>query len=220
MAIHLTVSSKVDPIWKAHKSQWKECVACEIGRMAQHHVFTRGALPCDVLFLGEAPGDTEDSIGIPFVGRAGKTLDKFICELSGRWFKSLPEDRRFALLFQRGGINGEAIRWAITNTVLCRPADSRADRFREPTAGEKYNCRGRLDDFIGYIARPKAIVCLGKHAVHAGPFDDENGKDIPCVYVKHPSAINRMGGPDSERGKVEFESSIVTALGFLKPLLK
>jgi uracil-DNA glycosylase family 4 len=45
---------------------------------ANRVVLVRGSVPCDVLFIGEAPGQSEDVVGRPFVGPAGKLLDRII----------------------------------------------------------------------------------------------------------------------------------------------
>ena len=46
-----------------HRQEWAKCQKCEIGAIAFKHVLGRGRLPCDVLFLGEAPGKSEDVLG-------------------------------------------------------------------------------------------------------------------------------------------------------------
>jgi uracil-DNA glycosylase family 4 len=152
-----------------HVRLWKGCVRCVIGEIAHNHVFWRGSTPCDILFIGEGPGVTEDLTGKPFVGRAGKLLTS--------WIQELPE----------------GVSWAITNVVLCRPCDGVAAPNRAPNGLEIANCRPRLDEFMFQIAKPRALVLLGKTAkVHAprGP--------LPTLELLHPAAVNYQGGSGSK----------------------
>jgi DNA polymerase len=93
-----------------------------------------GPADADVLFVGEAPGATEDEQGEPFVGRSGAVLDEALRE--------------------RGGLARADVR--ITNCVRCRPPDN-----RDPTADELANCRGYLEAEIDAVD-PEVVVTLGK----------------------------------------------------------
>jgi DNA polymerase len=62
--------------------RYRNCTACPLHETAHEKVFFRGCVPCEVLFIGEAPGNDEDLYGEPFIGRAGKTLDSLILESS------------------------------------------------------------------------------------------------------------------------------------------
>jgi uracil-DNA glycosylase family 4 len=87
----------------------------------------------DLLFVGEGPGEREDSEGEPFVGRSGSVLDDALRE---------------------HGLDREAVR--ITNCVRCRPPDN-----RDPQKGELDNCRGYLEREIDRVD-PALVVTLGK----------------------------------------------------------
>ncbi|WP_275738118.1 uracil-DNA glycosylase [Halorhabdus sp. SVX81] len=87
----------------------------------------------DLLFVGEAPGEREDDRGEPFVGRSGTVLDDALRD---------------------AGLSRADVR--ITNCVRCRPPEN-----RDPTAGERSNCRPYLDQEIGLVD-PAVIVTLGK----------------------------------------------------------
>jgi len=90
----------------------------------------------DIMFIGEGPGAEEDAQGRPFVGEAGRLLDKMIAGMS----------------YQREEV-------FIANIVKCRPTNNRA-----PTADEMDACLPCLREQIALI-QPKIIVALGKTAV-------------------------------------------------------
>ena len=56
----------------------KKCEKCELCKTRTNLVFGVGSPNASLMFVGEAPGEQEDLAGIPFVGRAGKLLDKFL----------------------------------------------------------------------------------------------------------------------------------------------
>jgi len=86
-----------------------------------------------LLFVGEAPGETEDREGRPFVGRSGDVLDDALRD---------------------AGLARADVR--ITNCVRCRPPDN-----RDPTAEELANCRDHLDAEVAAVD-PDLVVTLGK----------------------------------------------------------
>jgi DNA polymerase len=86
-----------------------------------------------VVFVGEAPGATEDKEGEPFVGRSGSVLDDALRD---------------------AGLSRESVR--ITNCVRCRPPEN-----RDPTSEELTNCRGFLESELAAVD-PEVVVTLGK----------------------------------------------------------
>jgi DNA polymerase len=92
-----------------------------------------GPADADLLFVGEAPGATEDEEGEPFVGRSGDVLDEALRD---------------------AGLARSDVR--ITNCVRCRPPDN-----RDPTDAELANCRGYLEREIDLVD-PAVVVTLGK----------------------------------------------------------
>ena len=92
-----------------------------------------GPADAEILFVGEAPGQQEDEEGEPFVGRSGQILDEVLRD---------------------NGLDRTVVR--ITNSVRCRPPDN-----RDPTAGERENCRQYLDLEIAAVD-PSVVVTLGK----------------------------------------------------------
>lgn len=138
--------------------------------MACKHVLYRGDLPCNILFLGEGPGKTEDVVGLPFVGRSGKLLNKWI-EGAGKKTK-----------FTHG----------ISNLVACRPIDEPGGENRAPLPHEKEACQARVVELCG-IAKPIACVLLGRQAEAARVH-------IPVGWVlslPHPAWVLRKGGETS-----------------------
>lgn len=132
-------------------------------------MFYRGRYPCDILFIGDAPGESEDSIGLPFVGLAGNMLDTIIKESE---------------------LSSYSI--GITNAILCTPYDNDArDYIREPTKEELKNCSPRLLDLLK-ITSPKLIFALGK-------ISERTLKQLKVQYVPliHPHDILRSGGEES-----------------------
>jgi DNA polymerase len=127
-------------------------------------------MPCDVLFIGEAPGKSEDVVGEPFVGRAGKLLDSWIVPV----FKT------------------RSLTWCITNTVACRPTDFCGGANRQPSPEELQLCKPRLFEFIN-ACEPLAIILLGR--VAAEHLADLNRCSI--LELPHPAYILRNGGMES-----------------------
>jgi uracil-DNA glycosylase family 4 len=148
------------------------CSRCQLALNRARTVPGEGSLDPPVLFVGEGPGEEEDRTGRPFVGAAGRYLDKWIA----------------AAGFARGAC-------FIANCVKCRPPQN-----REPHPDEIGACIPYLERQIAAL-RPRAIVCLGRIAsqtllatssgvgVLRGKVHDCGG--IPLVVTYHPSAVLR-----------------------------
>lgn len=161
--------------WSQHQDKWNACKACPLGRIAHRHVLGRGQLPCQVLFVGEAPGKTENLRGAPFVGKAGVVLDRMLADL-----------------FQKTG----EFTYCITNTVACRPSDWLGGPNRPPSLEEMTCCKDRLSDMLR-IAAPKVVVALGKIA--DGQLQRiKEFKKVPRIVAVHPAYIARKGGIGSD----------------------
>lgn len=163
-------------------------------------VFARGRLPCDVLFIGEAPGPSEDMIGLPFIGPAGKELDRWIAEatdLEPRW---------------------ASLRIAYTNLLSCIPIAQEGGKFSSPPEKSVVACASRLSEFIK-LAQPRLLVCVGNEARdwldrkrYKGPYPTEI-TDIPQVAIIHPAAVLRDN--EASRG-LRRQKAIVTLVGALE----
>jgi uracil-DNA glycosylase family 4 len=113
--------------------QAKGCVRCpELAATRKTVVFGAGNANADLMFVGEAPGASEDEQGVPFVGRAGKLLEKLLVEIG----------------LQRSEV-------FIANTLMCRPPGN-----RDPLPLEIENCHGYLLEKIELI-QPTVICTLG-----------------------------------------------------------
>lgn len=153
-------------VYQDHVERWQRCRGCLLHVKRTSVVFSRGTIPCEILFLGEAPGESEDVVGIPFVGPAGKLLDKIIDQAY------VEAGRKFTHCFY--------------NLVGCIPRDESGGKSGEPTKASIKSCSMRLVEFLG-ICKPKVIVCVGKLAYKYLP---EYGY-AKVVEITHPAAILR-----------------------------
>lgn len=132
--------------WQKHVRQWKDCAACPLASTRARICLARGDIPAEVLFIGEAPGASENSSGLPFVGPAGKVMDYIIQE---------------AVTLSR------PFRYCITNVVCCFPKDLETGQGRQPVKEEIKACAPRLKDLV-WTVRPRLIVLVGDVAKKAG----------------------------------------------------
>lgn len=141
--------------WTQHKEKWSSCNLCDLCEKRTKVVLTRGNIPCEVLFIAEAPGPSEDVIGRPLVGPAGKMLDDMIEDAveNVRPLETPPNKRS----------PWEPPTFAFTNLISCIPLDDASAKFGEPPRYAILACRDRLREFVA-IAQPKLIVCVGKLA--------------------------------------------------------
>jgi len=168
----------------------KDCRGCDLYRQATQVVFGVGPAPATIFLVGEQPGDREDVEGKPFVGPAGKLLDKCL-ESAG---------------VDRGKVY-------ITNAVKHFKWEPRGKirLHKKPNSLEVAACRPWLDREIAAV-RPLIIVCLGATAAqdllgsdfrltkHRGEvFPTSNG---PVTATIHPSAILRMPEPDAKEAEI------------------
>lgn len=149
-----------------------ECHKCPLGDTRTNSVFGTGNPNADLLFVGEAPGEQEDLSGIPFVGRAGQLLDKFL----------------FAVDLPREDVY-------IANILKCRPPKN-----RDPLPEEEDACIGFLREQVRLI-QPKLIVCLGrisamrlikpdfKISKEHGTWFEKGGYLMTAIF--HPAALLR-----------------------------
>ncbi len=115
------------------KAKCEGCHACSLYKTRTNCVFGTGNENADVLFVGEAPGEKEDLSGIPFVGAAGKLLDKFL----------------YAVDIDRERVY-------IANILKCRPPKN-----RDPLPEEEEACIPFLREQVK-LMQPKIIICLGR----------------------------------------------------------
>ena len=151
----------------------KNCLKCDLGKTRKNFVFGVGDFNASLLLVGEAPGEQEDLSGEPFVGRAGKLLDKMLTAIN----RSREND-----VF-------------ICNVLKCRPPDN-----RDPSKEEISKCEPYLVNQIDLI-QPKLIVALGRVAGKTLLCVDKSLKDMRntihsyhgtnLIVTYHPAALLR-----------------------------
>ena len=122
-----------------------ECRSCDLYARATQTVFGEGPAKADVMLVGEQPGDAEDLAGHPFVGPAGKLLDRALVAAG--------IDRR---------------RVYVTNVVKHFKWEPRGKRriHAKPNSAETAACRPWLETEIALV-KPRVLVCLGATAAQA-----------------------------------------------------
>ena len=158
------------------RSDSQVCVRCTLSETRNFVVFGEGPVNADVLFIGEAPGRSEDETGKPFCGRSGALLDAVLLG---------------------AGISREEV--FITSIVKCRPPEN-----RDPKAFEIEACSGWLEQQVDLIA-PKVICTLGNFALHSirgdrtgitqihGKIEEIHyrGREVKLLPLFHPAAALR-----------------------------
>ena len=168
------------------------CKACDLYKRGTQTVFGEGPKGASLMLVGEQPGDAEDLAGHPFVGPAGKLLDRAL---------------------EEAGIDRQSV--YVTNVVKHFKWEARGKRriHAKPNAGEISACRPWLETEIALV-RPHALVCLGATAAQAllgksFKVSKQRGELVesslaPLVMATvHPSSILRA--PDDESRRAEME---------------
>jgi uracil-DNA glycosylase family 4 len=127
-----SATERREALKRVYLEEAKDCRRCPLHQTRTNVVFGAGDADADLMFVGEAPGRHEDEQGLPFVGQAGKLLDKLLGEI---------------------GLGREQV-W-ICNTLKCRPPGN-----RDPQPTEIEACSDFLDRQIELI-EPKVICTLG-----------------------------------------------------------
>ncbi|HEY9280813.1 MAG TPA: uracil-DNA glycosylase [Eoetvoesiella sp.] len=163
--------------WNELEAHVASCQACSLFGGRSQTVFGAGATDqVDWLIIGEAPGEHDDRLGVPFQGKAGELLRAMLgCVGLG------PESSVF-----------------YTNLIKCRPRGNRAPRPEEIAA-----CMPYLQRQIALL-KPQRILVLGRLAAQAllgdesnfeqlrgrtHIFHSETGADIPVVATYHPASL-------------------------------
>jgi uracil-DNA glycosylase len=157
----------------AHAADTAACTRCRLAQSRTQVVYGVGNAEADLMFVGEAPGFHEDQQGYPFVGQAGKLLDKLL-----------------------GGIGLSRGDVYIANVIKCRPPGN-----RDPQPDEIEACESHLFRQVELIA-PTLIATLGNFAtkllsgkqhgitrVHGAPQDATvGGRRVTLYPIYHPAA--------------------------------
>src|SRR5204862_3420869 len=174
------------------KSAAKTCTACHLFKHATQTVFGEGRKGATLMLVGEQPGDQEDLAGKPFVGPAGRILDRAL---------------------EEAGIDRREV--YVTNTVKHFKWEPRGKRriHKKPNSREIAACRPWLEAELR-VVRPDLLVCMGATAAQAvfGPsfrVTRERGKVLESeltpkvVATVHPSSLLRQ--PDEESREREYK---------------
>lgn len=153
----------------------ESCVRCELHRTRTNVVFADGSAEAKLLCVGEAPGANEDATGLPFVGRAGKLLDRLLMSVG----------------FPRAEV-------FICNVLKCRPPGN-----RNPLPDEIERCSPFMLRQVELVA-PRAIVAFGTFAAQTLLGRRESlgrlrgrthlYRGYPLVVTYHPAALLRNPG--------------------------
>jgi uracil-DNA glycosylase len=165
----------------------RSCKGCDLYKNATQTVFGEGPKDATVMLVGEQPGDMEDRQGRPFVGPAGRLLDKALAEAR------IPRDEVY-----------------ITNAVKHFRWIKRGKRrlHQKPLIRQVIACKPWLEAEIE-VVRPKVVVCLGATAAlavvgRAVRITQERGKFLTAdsglaVFITiHPSSIYRLREKDEQ----------------------
>lgn len=196
-------NSKTERLALLDQLHARECPHCTTATAHTRLVFGEGHPDAELVFVGEAPGETEDKLGRPFVGRAGEKLDEMIHAM---------------------GLRREDV--YIANVLKSRPPDNRT-----PLAHEVDGCGPYLLAQLSVI-RPKVIVCLGGPATKLllatelgitrmrGVFSKvELGRaegapfEVPVMPTFHPAYLLRNYTVETRTQVWEDLKKVLTALG-------
>lgn len=159
-------------VWEQLEREVAGCRRCDLCQSRKNTVFGTGNRQADWLLIGEAPGQSEDEQGLPFVGNAGLLLTEMLRAIR------LSRDDVF-----------------IANILKCRPPGNRDPKLQEIAA-----CQGYLQRQIGLV-KPKIILAVGRIAAQTllnteQPVARLRGKvheldAIPLIVVYHPAYLLR-----------------------------
>jgi uracil-DNA glycosylase family protein len=171
------------------RDELNECRRCDLWRRATQGVPGQGLRPATIMLIGEQPGNEEDLAGAPFVGPAGRILDRAL---------------------EQAGVDRDTV--YVTNAVKHFKWEPRGKRrlHKKPNAGQIAACRYWLERELKTV-QPVVIVALGTTALYsltgkAMTLTATRGKTLPhpsgaaLMATLHPSAVLRA--PDDDRRKM------------------
>jgi uracil-DNA glycosylase len=173
----------------------RDCRGCDLHVGATQTVFGEGPVGAEIMLIGEQPGDREDVLGHPFVGPAGRLLDRAL---------------------EAAGIDRTTV--YVTNAVKHFKFEPRGKRriHKRPNAEEIRACNPWLEAELA-VVKPKVVVCLGATAAqavigrsfkvtqHRGEFVDTRLDPLVTATV-HPSSILRS--PDDRTREAETQAFV------------
>ena len=196
--------------WTTFKEDLLHCKLCTLRSSRFHTCLYRGALPCELLFIGEAPGETENVFGEAMIGPTRQVMDDILTafpnSLGDCHYPKMP-------MPFHNGIPGYTplIRYCIINTVQCHPSNN-----ANPTDVQVRHCRPYVLKYID-LAKPKVIVLCGSVALqylyapickHLHWLQSRSSTTrstqlgSAVVHIPHPAAILR------KHNKVFYDNAI------------
>ena len=180
------------PTLPAVRAIAKGCKACDLYKRGTQTVFGTGPVKAEIMLVGEQPGDAEDLAGQPFVGPAGRLLDRAL---------------------EEAGIDRSRV--YVTNVVKHFKWEPRGKRriHAKPNAAEVGACRPWLEMEIALV-KPRVLVCLGATAAQAllgrgFKVTQQRGTFVPSPLAPrvsatvHPSSILRAPTDDARREEMQ-----------------
>jgi uracil-DNA glycosylase len=190
-SVYLPAARTIPALRKAVQA----CRACDLYRNSTQAVFGAGPASASIMFVGEQPGNDEDIKGMPFVGPAGKLLDRALID---------------------AGIDRDEV--YITNVVKHFKFEERGKRriHKKPNTSEVDACQPWLEAEMRLI-EPKLIVCLGATAAQAilgraYRLTQQRGNFVEHAWAPyatatfHPSAILRA--PDEDQRHRQYQEFV------------
>jgi uracil-DNA glycosylase family 4 len=189
--------------FQAHKAKWEDCTLCPLHEHRTKVVLCRGQLPADICFVAESPGKSENLLGVPLIGPAGKLLDRIIANATNN--------------------NEAGWRMAFTNIVGCIPLDDGLKKTAEPDEAAIKACAPRLRELVE-LAKPQLMVMVGllsqkwtPKATERIQVYDVSGNPVQWCSITHPAAVLK-GKPERQGLMIqECEVTLAEAISNLVP---
>jgi DNA polymerase len=191
--------------WERQRESARRCRECPLFANATQTVWGEGPIGARLMLVGETPGDQEDVQGRPFVGPAGRLLDRALAELG--WDRSIAYVTNAVKHFK----------WV--------PAPRGKRRMHKtPAQREADACEHWLESEIALV-RPQAIVALGATAARQllkrpVPVLRERGQwlkrddGLPVLVTLHPSALLRLRDDERDAGYAAWLKDLQRASRF------
>jgi uracil-DNA glycosylase family 4 len=155
-------------VYQKHKLRWKDCERCSLCKERKQVTFLRGDIPAEILFIGEGPGEFEDSEGRPFIGPAGNLLTR--CIRSAERISRVKATTCFV------------------NVVGCIPKID-GQKLEIPYLEHVEACLDKVKESVD-IVKPNLIVTVGRVAGDWIPDNFEEFKTSKRIHhIVHPASI-------------------------------
>jgi DNA polymerase len=187
------------------RSAAAKCQGCDLYKNATQTVFGDGPKKASAMFVGEQPGDQEDRAGEPFVGPAGRLLDRALADCgidrhgayftnAVKHFKFVPAERGKRRIHQKP---------SRTEVVACRPW----------LIAELHAVRPELVVVLGAVAAQSLLGTSFKVTQQRGQVveipEETAGRTLPAVATVHPSSVLRA--PDRDAAYQDFVADLRVA---------